>query len=52
MYKHPGVYVEHIPSGLLAVEAASASTAVFVGPVPRGAVGEPGIDPATEDPAR
>ncbi|MES2442400.1 MAG: phage tail sheath subtilisin-like domain-containing protein [Pseudomonadota bacterium] len=41
MYKHPGVYIEHIPSGLLAIEAASASTAVFVGPVPRGPVGEP-----------
>jgi uncharacterized protein len=41
MYKHPGVYIEHVPSGLLAVEAASTSVAAFVGPVKRGAVGEP-----------
>ena len=41
MYKHPGVYIEHVPSGLLAVEAASTSTAVFIGPVKRGPVGEP-----------
>lgn len=41
MYKYPGVYIEHVPSGLLAVEAASTSVAAFVGPVPRGPVGEP-----------
>lgn len=36
MYKHPGVYIEHVPSGLLAVEAASTSIAAFLGPVKRG----------------
>ncbi|MCC0029717.1 MAG: phage tail sheath subtilisin-like domain-containing protein [Brucellaceae bacterium] len=41
MYKHPGVYIEHVPSGLLAIEAASTSVAAFVGPVKRGPVGEP-----------
>jgi phage tail sheath protein FI len=41
MFKHPGVYIEHVPSGLLAIEAASTSVAAFVGPVRRGPVGEP-----------
>jgi phage tail sheath protein FI len=41
MYRHPGVYIEHVPSGLLAIEAASTSVAAFVGPVRRGPVGEP-----------
>ncbi len=41
MYKHPGVYIEHVPSGLLAIEAASTSVAAFVGPVKRGPIGEP-----------
>ena len=41
MYKHPGVYIEHVPSGLLSVEAASTSVAAFIGPVSRGPVGEP-----------
>lgn len=41
MYKHPGVYIEHVPSGLLAIEAASTSVAAFIGPVKRGPVGEP-----------
>ena len=41
MYKHPGVYIEHVPSGLLAVEAAATSIAAFVGPARRGPVGEP-----------
>lgn len=41
MYKHPGVYIEHVPSGLLAIEAASTSIAAFIGPVKRGPVGEP-----------
>ena len=36
MYKHPGVYVEHVPSGLLAIEAASTAIAAFIGPVKRG----------------
>lgn len=38
MYKHPGVYIEHVPSGLLAVEAAGTSVAAFIGPVKRGAL--------------
>lgn len=38
MYKHPGVYIEHVPSGLLAVEAASTSVAAIIGPVKRGAL--------------
>lgn len=41
MYKHPGVYIQHVPSGVLAIEAASTSIAAFVGPVRRGPVGEP-----------
>ncbi|MEM7268988.1 MAG: phage tail sheath protein, partial [Pseudomonadota bacterium] len=41
MYKHPGVYIEHVPSGVLAIEAASTSIAAFIGPVKRGPVGEP-----------
>jgi len=36
MYKHPGVYIEHVPSGLLAVEAAATAVAAFIGPVKRG----------------
>ncbi|WP_147127634.1 phage tail sheath C-terminal domain-containing protein [Shimia ponticola] len=36
MYQHPGVYVEHVPSGALAIEAASTSVTAFVGPVGRG----------------
>ncbi|WP_196161595.1 phage tail sheath C-terminal domain-containing protein [Reinekea sp. G2M2-21] len=36
MYKHPGVYIEHVPSGLLSIEAASTSVAAFIGPVKRG----------------
>lgn len=41
MYKHPGVYIEHVPSGLLAIEAASTSVAAFIGPVKRGPIGVP-----------
>ena len=41
IYKHPGVYIEHVPSGLLAIEAASTSVAALIGPVKRGPVGEP-----------
>lgn len=41
MYKHPGVYIEHVPSGVLAIEAASTSIAAFIGPVKRGPVGQP-----------
>ena len=41
MYQHPGVYIEHVPSGVLAIEAASTSVAAFIGPVKRGPVGEP-----------
>lgn len=41
MYMHPGVYIEHVPSGVLAIEAASTSIAAFVGPVRRGTPGMP-----------
>lgn len=33
---HPGVYVEEVSSGALAIEAASTSTAIFVGETERG----------------
>ena len=36
MYKHPGVYIEHVPSGVLTIEAASTSIAAFIGQVRRG----------------
>ena len=36
MYKHPGVYIEHVPSGVLAIEAASTSIAAFIGHTRRG----------------
>lgn len=36
MYKHPGVYIEHVPSGVLAIEAAATAVAAFIGPVKRG----------------
>ena len=36
MYKHPGVYIEHVPSGVLIIEAASTSIAAFIGQVRRG----------------
>lgn len=36
MYKHPGVYIEHVPSGQLAIEAASTAVAAFIGHVKRG----------------
>jgi phage tail sheath protein FI len=36
MYKHPGVYIEHVPSGSLIIEAASTSVAAFIGQVKRG----------------
>ena len=41
MYKHPGVFIEHVPSGVLAIETASTSVAAFIGPVRRGPIGEP-----------
>ena len=41
MNQHPGVYVEYLPSGLLAIEAASTSVAAFVGPVKRGRLNTP-----------
>jgi phage tail sheath protein FI len=36
MYKHPGVYIEHVPSGVLAIEAASTSIAALIGHTRRG----------------
>src|SRR5438105_3545310 len=41
MYQHPGVYIEHVPSGVLAIEAASTSVAAFIGTVGRGKLHEP-----------
>lgn len=36
MYKHPGVYIEHVPSNMLSIEAAATSVTAFVGHVKRG----------------
>ena len=36
MYQHPGVYIEHVPSNALAIEAASTSVTAFVGHARRG----------------
>lgn len=36
MYQHPGVYIEHVPSGALSIEAASTSVTAFIGLVDRG----------------
>lgn len=36
MYQHPGVYIEHVPSNMLSIEAASTSVAAFIGHVKRG----------------
>jgi phage tail sheath protein FI len=36
MYQHPGVYIEHVPSNALAVEAASTSVTAFIGMTGRG----------------
>lgn len=52
MYRHPGVYIEEIPSGVLAIEAASTSTAAIVGPVSRGEVGEPELVTSAAEYAR
>lgn len=35
-YQHPGVYIEHVPSNALSIEAASTSVAAFVGHARRG----------------
>ena len=36
MYRHPGVYIEHVPSNALAIEAAPTSVTAFIGHVRRG----------------
>lgn len=36
MYQHPGVYIEHVPSSALSIEAASTSVTAFIGHVGRG----------------
>ena len=36
MYQHPGVYIEHVASNMLAVEAASTSVTAFIGHLTRG----------------
>lgn len=37
MYQHPGVYIEHVPSNSLAIEAASTSVTAIIGHTRRGA---------------
>ena len=44
MYQHPGVYIEHVPSNLLAIEAASTSVTAFVGHLTRGKTVQDGGD--------
>ncbi|MCJ9429323.1 phage tail sheath family protein [Kordiimonas marina] len=36
MYQHPGVYIEHVPSNRLSIEAASTSVTAFIGHLTRG----------------
>lgn len=36
MYQHPGVYIEHVPSNALAIEAASTSVTAIIGNTRRG----------------
>jgi hypothetical protein len=36
MYQHPGVYIEHVPSNLLSIEAASTSVTAMIGHAKRG----------------
>ena len=36
MYQHPGVYIEHVPSNMLSIEAASTSVTAFIGHINRG----------------
>ena len=36
MFRHPGVYIEEIPSRTLSIEPASTSIAAFLGHVKRG----------------
>jgi phage tail sheath protein FI len=36
MYKHPGVYIEHVPSNMLSIEAASTSVTAMIGHTKRG----------------
>ena len=36
LYQHPGVYIEHVDSNSLAIEAASTSVTAFISPVKRG----------------
>lgn len=36
LYQHPGVYIEHVPSNALAIEAASTSVTAIIGHVRRG----------------
>jgi uncharacterized protein len=37
MYQHPGVYIEHVISNALSIEAASTSVTAIIGPTKRGA---------------
>ena len=39
--KHPGVYIEEVPSGERTITGVATSTAAFIGKAPRGPVDEP-----------
>ena len=45
MYQHPGVYIEHVTSNMLAVEAASTSVTAFIGHLTRGKTVQDGGEP-------
>ena len=45
MYQHPGVYIEHVPSNMLAIEAASTSVTAFIGHLTRGKPVQDGGEP-------
>jgi len=51
-YKHPGVYLEEIPSGAKPIEGVSTSVTAFVGAANRGPVGEPVLIGKFEDYAK
>ena len=40
MYKHPGVYIEEIPSGVRPISAASTSIPIFIGAAKNGPIGD------------
>lgn len=48
-YRHPGVYIEELPSGLIPIEAASTSIAAFIGFAYRGALNTPTLITKLDD---